>query len=152
MFGEYLPILMMMAIAAVVCSVMVVGSYILGPKRVTKYKQSPYECGVAPLGDANERFPIKFYLIAILFVLFDIEVVFLWPWLSVFKNASLEYKIFTGVDILIYMGIWIVGMAYVIKVGAIDWDESSSLAPEKLVGSESAAPLATSPAEARNPI
>lgn len=152
MFGEYLPILMMMAIAAVVCSVMVVGSYILGPKRVTKYKQSPYECGVAPLGDANERFPIKFYLIAILFVLFDIEVVFLWPWLSVFKNASLEYKIFTGVDILIYMGIWIVGMAYVIKVGAIDWDESSSLAPEKLVGSESAAPLAASPTEARNPI
>lgn len=152
MFGEYLPILMMMAIAAVVCSVMVVGSYILGPKRVTKYKQSPYECGVAPLGDANERFPIKFYLIAILFVLFDIEVVFLWPWLSVFKNASLEYKIFTGVDILIYMGIWIVGMAYVIKVGAIDWDESSSLAPEKLVDSESAAPLAANPAEAGNPI
>lgn len=146
MFGEYLPILMMMAIAALVCSVMVVGSYILGPKRVTKYKQSPYECGVAPLGDANERFPIKFYLIAILFVLFDIEVVFLWPWLSVFKNASLEYKIFTGVDILIYMAIWVVGMVYVIKVGAIDWDESSSLAPEKLANTE----MATAHAESLN--
>lgn len=136
MFGEYLPILMMMGVAAVICTVMVLGSYILGPKRVTKYKSSPYECGVAPLGDAFERVPIKFYLVAILFVLFDIEVVFLWSWLTVFKDSPLDFKIFTGVALLIYMILWIIGDAYVIKVGAIEWDESTSLAPEKLIDSK----------------
>ncbi|MFM9874164.1 MAG: NADH-quinone oxidoreductase subunit A [Fimbriimonadaceae bacterium] len=135
MFGEYLPILMMMGVAALVCTAMVTLSWVLGPKRITKYKQSPYECGVAPLGTAFERVPIKFYLVAILFVLFDIEVVFLWPWISVFKNAPLDYKIFTALDMLVYFGIWIIGIIYVFRVKAIDWDESSSLAPEKLIDS-----------------
>jgi NADH-quinone oxidoreductase subunit A len=138
MLGDYLPILMMMGAAAVVCTAMVTLSWVLGPKRITKYKQSPYECGVAPLGNAFERVPIKFYLVAILFVLFDIEVVFLWPWISVFKNAPLDYKIFTAVDMLVYLGIWIVGLIYVFRVKAIDWDESTSLAPEKLVNSNPA--------------
>ncbi len=132
MFGEFVPILIMMALAALVCTVMVVGSWVLGPKRITRYKQSAYECGVAPVGDAFVRFPIKFYLVAILFVLFDIEVVFLWSWLTVFKNAPLDYQIFTGIALLIYMVLWIIGDAYVLRVGAIDWDESASLAPEKL--------------------
>jgi NADH-quinone oxidoreductase subunit A len=136
MFGEYIPILMMMGVAALVCTVMVLGSYILGPKRITRYKQSPYECGVEPLGDAFERVPIKFYLVAIIFVLFDIEVVFLWPWMSVFRDAPLDYKIFSGAAILIYMILWIIGDAYILKVGAIEWDESTSLAPEKLIDSQ----------------
>jgi len=135
MLGDYLPILMMMGAAAVVCTAMVTLSWVLGPKRITSYKQSPYECGVAPLGDAFERVPIKFYLVAILFVLFDIEVVFLWPWISVFKNAPLDYQIFTAIDMAVYLGIWIVGLIYVFRVKAIDWDESTSLAPEKLVNS-----------------
>ncbi len=143
MLGEYLPILMMMGAAAVVCTAMVTLSWVLGPKHITKYKQSPYECGVAPLGDAFERVPIKFYLVAILFVLFDIEVVFLWPWISVFKNAPLDYKIFTAIDMAVYLGIWIVGLIYVFRVKAIDWDESTSLAPEKLIDS---APVAASTA------
>lgn len=132
MIGEFTPIIMLMAVAAIVCTAMVSLSWILGPKRITKYKQSPYECGVAPLGDAFERFPIKYYLVAILFVLFDIEVVFLWSWLSVFRDAPLDYKVFTGVALLIYMILWILGDAYVLRVGAVEWDESTSLAPEKL--------------------
>ncbi|MDI9638826.1 NADH-quinone oxidoreductase subunit A [Kamptonema cortianum] len=133
-FNEFIPILMLMGAAALVCTVMVVGSWVLGPKRITRYKSSPYECGVAPLGDAAERFPIKFYLVAILFVLFDIEVVFLWSWLTVFNapGTSLDYQIFTGIAVLIYMVLWIIGDAYVLRVGAIDWDEATSLAPEKL--------------------
>lgn len=138
MLGDFIPVILLMVIAAVVCGAMVSLSWILGPKRITSYKQSPYECGVAPLGDALERVPIKFYLVAILFVLFDIEVVFLWSWLSVFRDAPLDYKIFTGIALLIYMVLWIIGDAYVIKVGAIEWDESTSLAPEKL---ESSAPI-----------
>ncbi len=136
MLQEFGPILIMMALAALVCTVMVVGSWLLGPKRSTKYKSSVYECGVTPLGQAAERFPVKFYLVAILFVLFDIEVVFLWSWLTVFKNAPVDYQVFTGIAVGIYMLLWILGDAYVLRVGAVDWDESTSLAPEKLAGAE----------------
>lgn len=136
MFGEFLPILILVLVAAIICAAMVTLSYVLGPKKVTPFKASPYECGVAPLGDANERFPIKFYLIAILFVLFDIEVVFLWSWLTIFRNASLEFQIFSGIDVAVYLGFWVIGYMYIVKIGALDWDEATSLAPEKLIGSE----------------
>lgn len=132
MLGEFVPVIILMAVAAVICTVMVSLSWILGPKRVTTYKQSPYECGVAPLGDAFERVPIKFYLVCILFVLFDIEVVFLWGWMSVFRDAPIDYKIFTGIAMGIYMILWIIGDAYALRVNAIEWDEATSLAPEKL--------------------
>lgn len=130
--SDFVPILILMGLAAFLCAAMVTLSWVLGPKKVTPYKASPYECGVAPLGNANERFPIKFYLVAILFVLFDIEVVFLWSWLTVFKNAPLDFQIFSGLAVAVYMALWILGDAYVLKVGAIDWDETTSLAPEKL--------------------
>lgn len=132
MFGEYLPILLLIAFASIVCTVMVLGSWVLGPKKLSDVKSSPYECGVEPYGAAHERFPIKFYLVAILFVLFDIEVVFLWSWYTVFKNAPLEFQLFSGAAVGVYMLLWILGDWYAISVGAIDWDESSSLAPEKL--------------------
>lgn len=132
MFGEFLPILILVFVAGVICAAMVTLSYVLGPKKVTSYKSSPYECGVMPLGDANERFPIKFYLVGILFVLFDIEVVFLWSWLTVFKNAGIDFQIFSGIDVLVYLGFWIIGYLYIVKIGALDWDEATSLAPEKL--------------------
>ena len=135
MFGEFIPILMLMGLAAVICTAMVTLSWVLGPKRITSYKQAPYECGVAPAGEANIRFPIKFYLVAILFVLFDVEVVFLWSWISVFKSSSPEFKLFTGVALGIYFLLWILGDVYAMRVGAIDWDETTSLAPEKLESS-----------------
>jgi NADH-quinone oxidoreductase subunit A len=132
MFGEFLPILILVFVAGLVCAAMVTLSYVLGPKKVTSYKSSPYECGVMPLGDANERFPIKFYLVGILFVLFDIEVVFLWSWLTVFKGASIDFQIFSAIDVFVYLAFWIIGYVYIVKIGALDWDEATSLAPEKL--------------------
>lgn len=135
MLAEFGPILVLLLIAGFLCAAMVTLSYVLGPKKVTSYKASPYECGVAPLGNAIERFPIKFYLVAILFVLFDIEVVFLWSWLTVFKSAPLEFQIFSAIDVAVYLGLWIVGYLYVMKIGALDWDEATSLAPEKLESS-----------------
>lgn len=145
MLGEYMPILLLMGAAALICAAMVTLSWVLGPKKITPYKQSAYECGVQPVGTAQERFPIKFYLIAILFVLFDIEVVFLWSWLTVFKNAPLEFQIFSGAVVGVYMLLWILGDAYVIKIGAIDWDESTTLEPAKLESSEMA-PVVAQPA------
>ncbi len=146
MLGDFMPILVLVCLAALICGVMVVGSYVLGPKKVTPYKSSPYECGVMPLGTATERFPIKFYLVAILFVLFDIEVVFLWSWLTIFKDAPTDFQVFSGVDVAVYLGLWIVGYLYIIKIGALDWDEATSLAPEKL---EASATVAV-PAQASN--
>jgi NADH-quinone oxidoreductase subunit A len=134
MLAEYIPLLVLIGVAALLCAAMVTLSWVLGPKKSTPYKSAPYECGVEPVGTARERFPIKFYLVAILFVLFDIEVVFLWSWLTVFNapGVPLDYQIFSGIAVGIYLLLWILGDAYVLKVGAVDWDESTSLAPEKL--------------------
>lgn len=128
----YLGILVLILLASVICGAMVTLSYLLGPKKVTPYKASPYECGVAPYGDARERFPIKFYLVAILFILFDIEVVFLWSWMTVFKSADTQFMVFSFGEFLAYMSTWVVGYVYAIRVGAIDWDETISLDPAKL--------------------
>lgn len=132
MQGEYLGILVLIAVAALISGAMVTLSWVLGPKKVTPYKQSPYECGVEPAGDARERFPIKFYLVAIVFILFDIEVVFLWAWMTVFREADTSFMMFSFWAFLIYMAIWVLSDVYAIRVGAFDWDETTSLAPEKL--------------------
>jgi len=137
----YLGILVLVAVAAAVCGIMVTLSWFLGPKKVTPYKEAPYECGVTPLGNARERFPIKFYLVAIVFILFDIEVVFLWSWMTVYKNADTQFVVFSFFEFLTYMATWLLGYVYAIRVGAIDWDETTSLAPEKL-GLKSDASLA----------
>ena len=128
----YLGILVLMGFAAVLCAAFVTLSWFLGPKKFTPYKASPYECGVAPVGDAHERFPIKFYLVAIVFILFDIEVVFLWSWMTVYKNSDTTFMVFSFFEFLAYMATWILGYVYAVRVGAMDWDETTSLAPEKL--------------------
>lgn len=128
--GEYTALLMLIALAAIICGAMVSLSYILGPKKITPYKQSPYECGVAPMGDAKERFPIKFYLVAIVFILFDIEVVFLWGWFTAYQKYGPAFLAFSFWEFIVYMLTFIVGYAYVIRVGAINWDETTSLEPK----------------------
>jgi NADH-quinone oxidoreductase subunit A len=143
MSGEFLPILILLGVAALLCTAMVTLSWVLGPKKVTKYKASPYECGVEPSGSAQERFPVKFYLVAIIFVLFDIEVIFLWSLMSVFKDSPTDFKVFSGIALGIYMLLWLIGDAYVLRVGAIDWDEDTSIAPEKMQDS----PIALRPVE-----
>lgn len=124
---DYIGIGILVLVATIICGAMVTLSWVLGPKKNTPYKQSPYECGVAPLGGTKERFPIKFYLVAILFILFDIEVVFLWGWMTKFKSASPEFKIFTFGEMIVYMATWLLGYAYAIRVGATNWDETISL-------------------------
>jgi NADH-quinone oxidoreductase subunit A len=144
MHGDYTPILILMGVAGLVCAAMVTLSWVLGPKKLTPYKSSPYECGVEPVGSARERFPIKFYLVAMLFILFDIEVVFLWSWLTVFKGGDLAFQVSSFWAVMVYIALWIIGDAYVLRVNAIDWDEATSLDTSKL-GSRS---HADAPAEA----
>jgi NADH-quinone oxidoreductase subunit A len=130
--SQYLGILVLLVVAGVLSGAMVTLSWLLGPKRRTPYKASPYECGVAPVGSAHERFPIKFYLVAILFVLFDIEVVFLWGWMTVFRDADNAFKLFSFIEVIVYMSTWILGYVYAIRVNAIDWDETVTLSESKL--------------------
>lgn len=132
--GNYLGILVMIAVAAAICVAMISLSYLLGPKKATPYKSSPYECGVQPVGNARERFPIKFYLVGIIFILFDIEAVFLWSWYTVFAKSGTDFMVFSFVSFLTYMSSWILGYVYAVRVGAIDWDEATTIAPEKLAG------------------
>jgi NADH-quinone oxidoreductase subunit A len=111
MQGQYLGILVLMGLAAVLCGAMVTLSWLLGPKKSTPYKSSPYECGVEPVGDTHERFPIKFYLVAIVFILFDIEAVFLWSWYTVFKGSDTQFMVFSFFEFIAYMATWILGYA-----------------------------------------
>ncbi|HLK15735.1 MAG TPA: NADH-quinone oxidoreductase subunit A [Fimbriimonadaceae bacterium] len=131
MLSDYLGVIALMVVAAAIAVVFVGGSWLLGPKKRSKYKQAAYECGVEPVGDVHERFPIKFYLVGILFIIFDIEVVFLWSWFSVYKTASPAFQRFTLVEFLSYMLTWVIGYIYVMRIGAIDWDEATSLPAKK---------------------
>jgi len=134
-----MPILILLALAGIIATAMVTLSWLLGPKKRTPYKDSPYECGVEPIGNARERFPIKFYLVAMLFILFDIEVVFLWSWMATYKtwldqgNPAAVYSFWA---IMVYMALWFLGDLYVIRSGALEWDESVTLHPEKLPAME----------------
>ena len=135
---NYLGLLVLIAVSAVICAAMVSLSWVLGPKKSTPYKSAPYECGVTPVGDSRERFPVKFYLVGIIFILFDIEAVFLWSWYTVFAKSDQAFMVFSFVSFLSYMGSWILGYVYAVRVGAIDWDEATTLAPEKLAGKSEA--------------
>ena len=115
---EYLPLVILAVLALVVSGVIMLLSTIAGrPKRSTT-EVSPYECGVPTIGNARERFSVKFYLVAVLFILFDIEIVFLYPWAVTFDRLGL----LALVEMLLFIAILFVGYAYVWKKGALEWD------------------------------
>jgi NADH-quinone oxidoreductase subunit A len=104
-------------IAFAVAGAIVTLSWLIGQHKPTRAKMSPYECGVAPVGDARERFSVKFYLVGMLFILFDVEAVFLYPWAVILR----ELKMFGFWEMLVYVGIVLVGLFYVWKKGVLDW-------------------------------
>jgi NADH-quinone oxidoreductase subunit A len=118
MLGTYLPILLVVLIAVVFGLVALTFSSLIGPKKKTALKLSPYESGCEPVGTARERFSIKFYMIAMLFILFDIEAVFLYPWAILYKKLGLFGLVEMGVFIVILF----VGYIYVWKKGALEWE------------------------------
>jgi len=121
-FARYLPLLIHVLAAAFVAMAIVVLSWVLGKRRPTRAKLSPYECGMAPVGDARERFSVKFYLVAILFILFDVEAVFLYPWAVLLR----ELRMFGFWEMLVYILIVLVGFFYIWKKGALDWTKPST--------------------------
>ena len=120
-FANYLPLLLHFAIAFGIASAIVILSWLIGQHKPNRAKLSPYECGVPPVGDARSRFSVKFYLVAMLFILFDVEAVFLYPWAVILR----ELKMFGFWEMLIYILIVLVGLFYVWKKGVIDWGASA---------------------------
>jgi NADH-quinone oxidoreductase subunit A len=121
-FARYLPLLIHILAASAVAVGIVTLSWLLGKRRPTRAKMSPYECGMAPVGDARERFSVKFYLVAMLFILFDVEAVFLYPWAVILRDL----KMFGFWEMLVYIAIVLVGFFYVWKKGVLDWGKPSA--------------------------
>lgn len=124
--SAYLPVLLMFIVAAGFAVTMVGLSQLVGQRKRTRTKLMPYECGKDPVGSARERFSVKFYLIGMLFILFDIEVIFLVPWAVVFKMlSSPQYglKNLIYFEMLVFIALLAAGLIYVIKKGAFDWGE-----------------------------
>jgi NADH-quinone oxidoreductase subunit A len=117
MLQSYLPILIQGALALAVGAAILIVSRLVGVKRPTREKLSPYECGVAPVGDARERFSISFYLVGMLFILFDVEAAFFYPWAVVYKSL----RWFGFVEMLVFILILLAGYLYLWKKGALDW-------------------------------
>jgi len=118
MLIEYLAILIFVAINVVSALFFVTVSYFLGQRKPTAVKQSPYECGVTTIGPTYRRIPIKYYIIAMLFLLFDIEVVFLYPLAVVFK----ELRIFGFIAMAVFIGVLLIAYIYIWKKGALEWE------------------------------
>jgi NADH-quinone oxidoreductase subunit A len=123
---NYIPILLVFLVSAGVASAMLAMPLLLARKRPSKVKLEPYECGVEPVGTARERQSVKFYLVAMVFLLFDIEAVFLIPWAVVFRNvlydpaySSLRY-VFYG-EMMLFMVVLFIGLVYVWRQGILNW-------------------------------
>jgi len=118
MLLDYLPILILVILAALFAGGSVLLSSLLGPRCPNPEKLSPYECGVEPVGTARERISVKFYLVAMLFIIFDMEIVFLYPWAVVFQQLRLFGLMAMGTFLLVLL----VGYFYVWKKGGLEWD------------------------------
>ena len=118
MLQSWAPIGIFFIVVAGFGTVLLVVSYVLGVKNPNPIKLSPYECGITPVGTARERFSVKFYLVAMLFLLFDIEAVFLFPWAVVYR----ELKLVGFVEMLLFILAILAGYIYVWKKGALEWE------------------------------
>src|SRR5438094_2108668 len=117
----YFPVLLQALIAMALAAGLLTASYLLGKRVRNRIKDTPYESGMVPTGDARQRFSVKFYLVGMLFILFDIEAIFLYPWVVVYRDL----KMFGFVEMLIFVILLLSGFFYIWKKGALDWAEKA---------------------------
>lgn len=128
---QYIPVLMLLGVAVCAAAGMLVGSVVLGKwanrGRIqnSQTKNIPYECGMLPTGEGNTRLSVKFYLVAMLFILFDIEVIFMYPWAVVYRDMLAENATVILGSMVSFLGILFVGYIYALKKKAFDWTYSS---------------------------
>ncbi len=118
MFETFFPILVLVALVTATAGVFLTLSVLFGKKTKNTVKEEPYESGMPPIGDTRERFSVKFYMVAILFIIFDIEVVFLYPWAVIYQELAL----FGLIEMTVFIAILLVGYFYVLRAGALKWD------------------------------
>lgn len=123
----YFPVLVQILIAAGLAAGLIGASTLLGKRARSPLKDTPYESGMAPVGSARERFSVKFYMVAMIFILFDIEAVFLYPWVVVYRDL----KLFGFFEMLIFVVLIVVGFFYVWKKGALDWAATTHVPKER---------------------
>jgi NADH-quinone oxidoreductase subunit A len=121
--AQYLPIVVLLILATLFAGLSLVGSRILGPRRPTAAKAAPYECGIVPTREPAQRFPVRFYLIAMIFVIFDIEIIFLYPWAVMFRQLDT----FGVAEMAAFSLAVLVAFLYLISGGALDWGPAKRL-------------------------
>ena len=114
---DYLPILILIVLAAVFAVIALAVPALFGPKRANDAKLEPYESGMLPYTDARRRFPVQYYVVAVLFILFDIEVIFLYPWAVVLR----QLKLFGLIEMGVFLAILLIGYIFAWKKGALEW-------------------------------
>ncbi len=123
MLLEYVAIAVLFVLTAAVGIIAVSLGTIFGPKKETERKQMPYESGMVPIGKGTRRMPVRFYLVAVLFILFDIEVIFFLPWAVSFRNyIAMGKGAFIFIEMLVFIGILLIGYVYAWKKGAFEWE------------------------------
>ena len=130
---DYLPVLLIFIVAAGFAVGNVFISQFIGQRKRTRTKMMPYECGKDPVGTARERFSVKYYLIAMIFILFDIEVIFLMPWAVVFKSFAAQgpsMRTLVYVEMMVFVVLLLAGYFYVLKKGAFEWSDRARLEAE----------------------
>ena len=120
----YLPVLLQVLFAGCLAAGMIVLSAVLGNRKFSRMKMQSYECGITPTGDAKHRFSVKFYLVAMMFILFDVEAIFLVPWAVAYRAMPnlTGSKWFGFNEMIVYIGIVLVGLFYIWKKGVFDWN------------------------------
>jgi len=116
--SDYIPVLIMLFLAAASAVGMLVATSVIGPKKVFADKMEPFECGESPIVSPKLRFSVKFYLVALFFVIFDIEAVFVYPWAVLFKDLGM----FGFVEMMVFLSILAIGLIYVWRRGALEWE------------------------------
>lgn len=130
--GQYLPVVALAVLAVLFAALSRVASQLLAPNATTIAKRSPYECGIVPGREPPERFPVRFYLIAMIFIVFDIEIIFLYPWAVIYRDLGL-----LGLaEILLFTVAVLVSFMYLLSNGALDWGPAKARRSSPLVSAE----------------
>ena len=125
---QYLPLLLQICVAFLIGVAMVTASWFVGRHRNTKVKLESYECGIVSVGDARGRFSVRFYLVAVLFILFDVEAVFMMPWALVYRKLPqfTGSRLFGFWEMLVYLGFVAVGLYYIVRKGVLNWSRDKA--------------------------
>jgi NADH-quinone oxidoreductase subunit A len=116
--AEYLPLFVVVVVATLFALAILAVAVYLGPRHRRAHRMMPYESGITPQESAHVRFPVKFYLIAMLFIVFDIEAIFFYPWAVTFR----QLRVFGFVEMVLFIAILLVGYFYIVKKGALEWE------------------------------